>query len=393
MTELLAGSQFRSHGRIESALVHGHTATSTGSVPFVDLSLAAPLRDDLLRSIGALLDTSAFTNGAQVLEFERAFADYCGAMHCVGTGSGLDALRLALLGAGIQPGDEVVVPALTFVATYEAVSQAGGMPRVVDISMSDWNIDPAGARAAIGQRTRFLMPVHLYGQMADVRTLAELGTPLVEDACQAHGAGREGIRAGAAGLAAAFSFYPTKNLGAAGDAGALVTNDQKLANRVRALRQHGEVEKYRSVEPGYTARLDTLQAIVLLAKLPFLDAWNAARAAAARFYDEALAGVGDLRLPPVPAASQPAWHLYVVRTDDPTGLALQLAERGIGTGRHYPEPPHLSEAYSWLGHREGEFPVAEAIAREALSLPLFPGITQRQLETTATAVRSYFDRA
>ena len=233
------------------------------------------------------------------------------------------------------------------------------------------------------ERTRFVVPVHLYGQMADMRRLREIAAAqdftVIEDAAQAHGAERDGLRAGAAGTAAAFSFYPSKNLGAAGDAGALVTDDDAIAERARALRHHGELQKYRSAFEGYTARLDTVQAIVLLHKLPRLDAWIAERRAAARFYSVALEGVGDLRLPPVAEGSDPVWHLYVVRTDDPEELARHLDTRGIGTGRHYPEPPHLSEAFAWLGHGPGSFPVTERIAREALSIPLFPGISELQL--------------
>ncbi len=364
-------------------------------VPFMDLRPAhESLREDVLDAIADLIETGAFTNGPQVAEFERAYAAYCGTAECVGVASGLDALRLALLAAGIEPGDEVIVPAQTFVATVEAVVQAGGSPVLADVGEADYGLDPAAAEAAVTHRTRFLLPVHLYGQLADVRALGTLARraalDLVEDACQAHGADRDGVRAGDAGLAGAFSFYPAKNLGAFGDAGALTTNDTRLAARARALREHGQSSKYRHDLEGWTARLDTIQALVLLRKLRLLDGWNEERRAAARFYTEALAGAGDLVLPSVPDGSSPVWHLYVVRTARPEALAGFLAERGIGTGRHYPEPVHLSPAYARLGYRPGEFPVAEALARESLSLPVFPGIAEEQLAAIADAVAAFF---
>ena len=365
------------------------------TVPFFDLRPShAPLLDSLLDEIAELIDSGAFTNGPAVAQLEEAFAAYCGVPHCVGLGSGLDALRLALVAAGLEPGGEVVVPAATFVATYEAVTQSGGVPVVADVSERDYGLDPQAAAAAVTRRTRFLLPVHLYGQLADLRALQGVasgnGLTVVEDACQAHGAERDGIRAGAGGLAAAFSFYPAKNLGAFGDAGALVTADHELAATVRALREHGQTRKYKHALEGYTARLDTIQAIALLHKLPLLDEWNGQRRALAARYTEALEGLGDLRLPPVAPGSEPVWHLYVVRTSRPEELARFLAERGIGTGRHYPEPPHLSAAFARLGHRQGEFPVAEALSREALSLPLFPGMSEEQLETVVDGVAAFF---
>jgi dTDP-4-amino-4,6-dideoxygalactose transaminase len=365
-------------------------------VPFLDLApMHAPLRDELMRGVGDLIDSGAFTNGPVVSSFEAAFADYCDVDHCVGVASGLDALRLALLAGGLEQGDEVIVPAATFVATLEAVTQAGGVPVVVDVSESDYCLDPGAASASVGPRTHALMPVHLYGQLADMRALRAVAEShaidLVEDACQAHGADRDGIRAGASGTAAAFSFYPGKNLGAAGDAGAMVTADAATATRVRALREHGQTAKYVHAYEGWTARLDAIQALVLLHKLPLLDGWNEQRRAAARFYGAALEGVGDLGLPAVGAGSNPVWHLYVVRTQEPESLAAFLRERGIGTGRHYPAPVHLTQAYEWLGHRRGAFPVAESLARECLSLPIFPGISEAQLSAVTDGVRAFFD--
>jgi dTDP-4-amino-4,6-dideoxygalactose transaminase len=366
------------------------------AVPFLDLAPThAPLKEALLEEIGELFDTGAFTNGPAVGRFEEAFAAYCGVDHCVGVASGLDALRLGLLATWLEAGDQVIVPAATFVATLEAVRQAGGVPVLADISDDDYGLDPAAAAAAVDSRTRALMPVHLYGQMADMRALRTVAEKhalaVIEDACQAHGAERDGLRAGSAGGAAAFSFYPGKNLGAAGDAGAFVTNDDDASSRLRALREHGQTAKYVHALEGWSARLDTIQALVLSHKLPLLDEWNEQRRAAAAFYEDGLAGVGDLRLPPTASGSAPVWHLYVVRTTDPTALELCLRERGIGTGRHYPDPVHLTEAYAQLGYRRGDFPVAEALSRECLSLPIFPGIDEAQLAAVVDGVQSYFD--
>ena len=365
------------------------------SVPFLDLGLLhRDLKAEIVEEIADLVDSSAFTNGPQVREFEAAFAAYCGTEHCVGLASGLDALRLGLQAAGLEAGDEVVVAASTFVATLEAVTQAGGRPVVVDATDEDYNLDPAAVEAVLTERTRFLMPTHLYGQLADMRALLEVAErhdlTILEDACQAHGASRDGIAAGTAGLANAFSFYPGKNLGAFGDAGALVTDDEQLAALVRALREHGQTRKYVHDLEGWTARLDTIQAIVLQRKLPLLDRWNGERRAVAAKYDERLAGTGDLRLPPVPEGSEPVWHIYAIRTAAPEELAGFLRERGIGTGRHYPDPVHLAPAYAFLGHQRGEFPVAEALASEVLSLPMFPGMTEQQVDTVVAAVGDYF---
>jgi dTDP-3-amino-3,4,6-trideoxy-alpha-D-glucose transaminase len=370
-------------------------ASSGLGVPFYDLGpSSAAFRAALLEDVASLLDSGAFTNGPAVAEFEEAFARYVGARSCVGLASGLDALRLGLLAAGIDRGDEVVVPAATFAATFEAVTQAGGVPVVADVREDDYGLDPDAASSAVSPRTRFLLPVHLYGQMADLSALSQVaarhGVRIIEDACQAHAAERDGSTAGTVGVAAAFSFYPAKNLGAIGDAGALVTDDDELAATVRSLREHGQARKYHHALEGYTARLDTIQALALLHKLPHLDGWTAERRAIASQYTAELAGIGDLRLPVVPPGSEPVWHLFVVRTADPAALADFLAERGIGSGRHYPEPPHLSEAYSGLGYRPGAFPVAEALSREALSLPLFPGMTDAQLDAVVQAVKTFF---
>jgi dTDP-4-amino-4,6-dideoxygalactose transaminase len=374
-------------------------ASSTGavvsSVPFIDLGPAhAPLRDEILEEIAALIDRNEFATGETVIAFERAFAAYCGTGDCVGTSSGLDALRLALIAAGLTLGDEVLVPANTFFATFEAVTQAGGVPVPVDASPDDYNIDVGAAAAAAGPRTRVLMPVHLYGQLADMRGLLRLAAQhdlvTIEDAAQAHGAVRDGYAPGMSSAGAAFSFYPAKNLGAMGDAGAVTTNDASIAETVRTLREHGQREKYVHELIGWTARLDAVQAAVLSVKLRRLDEWNEQRRIVAAAYSEELDGVGDLRLPPVAPGSEPVWHLYVVRTSNRDALAWHLGDRGIGVARHYPQPPHLSPAYVHLGYRPGDFPFAEQLAAEALSLPMYPGIRDDQVTAVVSAVKSYF---
>jgi dTDP-4-amino-4,6-dideoxygalactose transaminase len=366
-------------------------------VPFVDLGpSSAAVSAAILADIEQLIERGTFINGPYVESFEREFATFCGRRHAVGVASGLDALRLGLIACGLEPGDEVVVPAMTFVATFEAVAQAGGRIVVVDVREDDIGMDMKAAEAAVGPATRFLLPVHLYGQLVDARALASLAErhrlDVLEDACQAHGAARDGIQAGTIGKAAAFSFYPSKNLGAMGDAGALVLDDEDATATMKALREHGQRSRYRSEYIGYTARLDAIQALVLSHKLPFIDGWNAERRRVADFYNAALDGTGDLKLPRQLEGAEHVWHVYAIRTAEPVELAEFLQQRGVGSNRHYPEPPHLSRAFETLGYREGAFPVAEAIARETLSLPVFPGISEEQLEAVADGVRAFFAR-
>ena len=367
------------------------------AVPFLDLrTVHADLAAEILGDIAGLIESTGFANGPAVAEFERAFAGYCGAEHCVGLSSGLDALRLGLIAAGLETGDRVIVPAHTFIASFEAIAQAGGVPVPVDVSEQDYNLDPEAAEAAVDGRTRFLLPVHLYGQLADMVALDDIARrhdlTIVEDAAQAHGASRDGRAAGVTGLAGAFSFYPGKNLGAMGDAGALLTDSAALADTMRALREHGQTAKYKHELEGWTARLDTIQALVLLRKLPLLNGWNEQRRAAAAWYTQALAGVGDLRTPTVPDGSEPVWHLYVVRTQRRDELAEFLRSRAIGTGVHYPEPPHLVPPYAHLGYGRGSFPVAEALAQEVLSLPMFPGISEEQVSAVVDSIAAFFRR-
>ena len=364
-------------------------------VPFLDLGrIHAGLKDELLEDFARLIDSGRFTNGPAVGEFEAAFAAYCGSRYAVAVSSGLDALRLGLLAGGVQAGDEVIVPALTFVATLEAVTQAGARPVIVDVREDDATIDPLAVEAAIGERTTAVVPVHLYGQLADMPRLDEVtrtgAVQLVEDACQAHGASADGVRPGGLGRVAAFSFYPGKNLGAFGDGGAIITDDEALAQRASALREHGQRAKYVHEVEGWTARLDSLQALVLLRKLPLLDAWNELRRAVAARYVEGLEGVGDLMLSGTAPGAEPVWHLFVVQTESPEALSRFLADRGVQTARHYPDAVHLTPAYRWLGYSAGDFPVAERRAAKSLSLPIFPGMEPEEIDAVIAAVRAYF---
>lgn len=387
---------------MEAAATPYHEAPAgSGSdekVPFLDLGVVhRGLKDDLLEQISKLVDSSAFINGPAVAAFEQAYATYCGLPHCVGVASGIDALRLSLEALDVGPGDEVIVPAMTFFATFEAVSQVGAVPVPVEVSLEDYGMLPAAVTDAIGPKTRAVMPVHLYGQLCDlggILACAERAKlDVIEDACQAHGAERDGLRPGERSAAAAYSFYPGKNLGAMGDAGAVVTTRNDIAEETLALREHGQRAKYQHYRIGYTARLDTIQALVLAEKLPHLDAWNDDRSRVAANYLEALEGIGDLVLPRIASASRHAWHLFVVLTANPEALGEYLAARGVATGRHYPQLPHESEAYAALGIATGTFPAAERVARSALSLPMFPGMTSAQQERVVDAVREYFARA
>jgi dTDP-4-amino-4,6-dideoxygalactose transaminase len=349
-----------------------------------------------IAAVTEVLESGMLAGGRRVAELEERFAAFIGAKHAIAVSNGTVALMCIFEGLGLTPGDEVITVGHTFNATISSILYTGATPVFVDIERDTYVIDAARIEAAITPRTRAICPVHLFGLPADMDMIVAIadrhGLEVVEDACQAHGAERDGLRAGAAGDAAAFSFYPGKNLGAIGDAGALVTDDFELAEVVRALREHGQFVKYEHALQGYTARLDTIQAAVLLRKLPMLDAWNRSRSATAALYRELLAGLGDLHLPSVPPGSLPVWHLFTVRTAHREELVTFLGEAGIGTGRHYPYPPHLCPAYAHLGYTRGAFPVSEAIARESLSLPLYPGISARQVEAVCSAVEEFFGR-
>jgi dTDP-4-amino-4,6-dideoxygalactose transaminase len=362
-------------------------------IPLVDLKAQyAALRPDIDAAIARVIANTSFIMGPEVRAFEEAFAAWCQARFAVGISSGTAAIELTLRALGVGPGDEVITTPFTFIATGEAISATGATPVFADIDPATYNLDPAAVEAALTARTRALLPVHLYGQPADMAALAAIaqrrGLALLEDAAQAHGAEIAGRRAGSLGHAACFSFYPGKNLGCYGDGGAVTTDDEALAGRLRKLRDHGRSSKYVHDELGYGHRLDALQAAILAAKLPHLDAANAARRRLAARYRQLLAGA-DLVLPYVPEGVTPAWHLYVVRTTRRDALLASLRAEGIEAGIHYPLPLHLQPAYRSLGLGAGSFPVAEAAAQQVLSLPLFPEMTDEQQERVAAAVIRY----
>jgi dTDP-4-amino-4,6-dideoxygalactose transaminase len=362
-------------------------AARTG-VPFVDLGLQhAPLKAEMLQAFDRILGAGAFILGEEVELFEAAFAEYCQARHCVGVSSGTAALTITLLAAGVGPGDEVIVPAHTFIATALAVIHAGAIPVCADVDQATGLLEPASAAAAIGPRTAAILPVHLYGQvcaMDELRALAARhGLALFEDAAQAHGANHHGARAGALSQAAAFSFYPTKNLGAVGDAGAIVTNDRELAARARRFRDLGRLDGRGHHVAGYNERLDALQAAALRIKLGHLDAWNAARRELATRYAEQLSG--SVELLGEQAGSQCVYHLFPVRTSDRDELARRLAVQGIASGIHYPLA--LADQPTLPSLRGADVPVARDWAARELSLPIFPEMTAGQLEWVAHAVR------
>jgi dTDP-3-amino-3,4,6-trideoxy-alpha-D-glucose transaminase len=371
--------------------VHTPAAPGELAVPFVRLDRDDPeLLERLLDEVRAVAEAGAFTLGADVEAFEADFAAYCEASEAVGVASGTDALALALRALGVGPGDEVIVPANTFVATAEAVSIAGATPLVVDVDPETGLLTAAIVERALQPRVRCVIPVHLYGATVDMDPLLDLaraaGIAVVEDACQAHGARYKGRRVGALGDIGCFSFYPAKNLGAWGDGGAVVTNRPDLAERVRLLRSHGERPRYRHRAIGSTARLDGLQAAILRAKLPRLDGWNAERRRAAAELRRALE-TADVVLPPLPAEGRDhVYHLFVVQAADRDGLRAGLAARGIASAVHYPVPVHRTEAYAPLGWAEGSLPVAEALAGRICSLPIFPGMDGGEIAAVASAV-------
>jgi dTDP-4-amino-4,6-dideoxygalactose transaminase len=372
---------------------------AVSNIPLVDLTVQhEQIAAEVRRGFEEVIASSSFVLGEQVATFEREFARFCGVAHCVGVANGTDAVELALRAVGVGHGDEVILPANTFVATAEAVVRAGARPVLVDCDPRLGLIDPARVKAALGPRTRALVPVHLYGQVAPMGELAELaeaaGVVIVEDAAQAQGARRFGTAAGGFGLAAGTSFYPGKNLGAYGDAGAVLTGSDELATRVRALGNHGSLVKYHHPELGFNSRLDAMQAVVLRAKLRRLAEWNAQRQVAADRYAQLLGDLEPVRLPATAPGNEHVWHLYVVQVQpggEPAARDRVLAAlhaAGVGAGVHYPVPVHLQGAFSWLGYRRGDFPVTEAAAEAMLSLPIYPGITVQQQERVATVLRA-----
>jgi dTDP-4-amino-4,6-dideoxygalactose transaminase len=364
------------------------------SIPLVDLTAQhSAVADEVAEGWREVLARTAFIGGPQAAAFEREYAEFIGAPHCVGMANGTDAIEIALRALGIGYGDECILPANTFIATAEAVCRAGATPVLVDCADDDtYLIDTDAVEAAVTPRTAAIIPVHLYGQAAPVERLRPLarriGARLVEDAAQSHGARRNGASTGALGDVAATSFYPGKNLGAYGDAGAALTGSADVATRMRMIRDHGSPAKYQHEVLGFNSRLDTLQAVVLSAKLRRLAAWNAARRAAATRYDELFSGCGAIIRPRTLHGNEHVWHLYTVRVPDRDRVLKELHEAGIGAGIHYPVPIHLTPAFAGLGYAPGAFPVAERSARELLSLPLFPEITEAQQASVASALMS-----
>ena len=361
------------------------------AVPFLDLG-PAYVRSKLAIDAALLrvAESGWFLLGPELERFEREYAAYCGARHCAGVANGLDALHLALRALGVGPGDEVIVPSNTYIATWLAVTQCGARPVPVEPVAATCNIDPQRLASAVTSRSRAILPVHLYGQPADMDAIRQVaashGLALLDDCAQAHGARYKGRPVGSLANASAWSFYPGKNLGAMGDGGGITTDDAGLDARVRVLRNYGSRVKYHNDVKGINSRLDEIQAAVLSAKLSALDAATAERAAIARRYSQAFSDL-PLVLPSVPAWAEPAWHLYVVRHPDRDALQRRLAAAGIATLLHYPVPPHLQPAYQELGLKQGDLPIAEAIHREVLSLPLWPGMRDDQVELVIDAVR------
>jgi len=358
------------------------------SVPFVNLKAQHdPLKESLQAAIQEVMDNNAFANGPFVARFEADFAAYCQAPFAVGVGSGTEALWLALLALGIGAGDEVITVPSTFVATAEAINFCGARPVFVDIDERTYTLDPELLERAITPRTKAVIPVHLFGQMADMDPILEIARrreiAVVEDACQAHGAEYRGRKAGSLGHAGCFSFYPAKNLGALGEAGAVVTRDPALAEKIRILRDHGQETKYEHSVIGWNARMDGIQGAVLRVKLRHLEPGNAARRAHARLYGEYLEGRENRITPEEADYGLHVYHLYAVRVKNRDHVLRALAGRGIACGVHYPVPIHLQKAYRALGLGRGSFPVAERCAREFLSLPMFPELTPEQVETVA----------
>jgi dTDP-4-amino-4,6-dideoxygalactose transaminase len=391
---------------------------SKDTIPFLDLAtIHTELEQGLTEVFKRALQTAGFIGGPMVEEFERAFAKICGAKHCVGVGSGTDALRFVLMAAGVKSGDIVITVPNTFIATTEAISQAGAELRFVDVDERTYNMDPAKVREYLensctvddglglvidnksGKPVTAIVPVHLYGQMADMDAILEIAEKyklmVIEDACQAHGAQYFSkkkncwLQAGSIGKAAAFSFYPGKNLGACGEAGAITTNEDGLAQKTRMIRDHGQCQKYYHDMEGYNGRLDSIQAGFLMLKLQYLAEWNRKRQVAAHKYDQMLSSVDGVIAPYCPESARAVNHLYVIRVQDRAGLQKHLGAAKIGTGIHYPVPLHLQRAYQELGYQRGDFPIAEQVASEILSLPMFPQLTAEQQTRVVDEVVSF----
>ncbi|MDP3334162.1 MAG: DegT/DnrJ/EryC1/StrS family aminotransferase [Methylococcaceae bacterium] len=366
--------------------------TESENIPFLDLKATQQeLSTELEQSFDRVLNSGWYILGPEVDAFEAEFAAYCEAKHCVGVANGLDALHLALLALGVQPGDEVIVPSNTYIATWLAVSQCGAIPVPVEPDAATYNIDPTRIEAAITARTKVIIPVHLYGQPADMAPILAIarkhGLRVLEDGAQAHGSRYQGKRIGAHGDVVAWSFYPGKNLGAYGDGGAITTDDPEIADRINVLRNYGSRVKYVNEVRGFNSRLDPLQAAALRVKLKVLDEWNARRANIAARYSHELVNT-DLILPTVPTWAEPVWHLYVVQHPQRENVQKALQAAGISTLIHYPIPPHLQTAYAELSFAEGDFPIAERIHQNVLSLPIGPHLDNAGVEAVIAALKA-----
>ncbi len=361
------------------------------NVPFLDLAAQhAPLRSELDRVIAQVIDSGAFAGGPFVESFEDDFAAFCGCEHAIGVGNGTDALWLALLACGIGQGDEVITVPSTFIATTEAISFCGATPVFVDIDERTYTMDPAALESALTPRTKAIIPVHLFGQPADLEPILKFarlhGLRVIEDAAQAHGAEYKGRKAGSMGDAGCFSFYPGKNLGAFGEAGAVVTNDAELARKIRILRDHGQVRKYQHAVVGWNCRMDGIQAAVLQVKLRHLVRGNQKRRAHAATYDLAFAGMEGVSVPLEADYARHVYHIYAIRVQERDRVISALQDEGIGCGIHYPVPIHLQPAYQHLGYRPNAFPVSERTSAEFISLPMYPELSEHQMERVAEAV-------
>lgn len=363
------------------------------SVPFLDLKIHhAPILAEINAAIAEVVSKTAFAGGPFVTAFEQDFAAYCGAKFAIGVGNGTDALWVSLLALGVGPGDEVITVPSTFMATAEAISYCGAKPVFVDIDEQTYTMDPALLERAITPRTKAIIPVHLFGQVADMDPILEIACrhrlPVVEDACQAHGAEYKGRKAGTLGVAGCFSFYPGKNLGAWGEAGAVITNDPELKAKIQMFRDHGQAKKYHHAVVGWNARMDGIQGAVLKVKLKHLDEYNHGRREKAVLYYQHLRSVEEVILPTEASCRKHIYHVYAVRVQNRDQVLQAMTERGIGCGIHYPVPVHLQDAYRFLGHGRGSFPVAEACADQFLSLPMYPELTPEQVETVARELKA-----
>lgn len=364
------------------------------NVPFLDLKVQyKQIEQDVLPMMTKTMANGAFVGGPQVADFETEFAKFCDSKYCVGLNSGTDALRFALMATGVGSGNEVITVPNTFIATTEAISQVGATPVFVDIYPDTCNMDVSRIEGKITEKTKAIIPVHLYGQPADIEPILEIaqrhGIHVIEDACQAHGALYKGRKAGSLGAVGCFSFYPGKNLGAYGEGGAIVTQNENIANKIRMIRDHGQEKKYFHQMEGYNGRLDAIQAGVLRIKLKRLDNWNQSRRENAAHYNEVLSEIAGVTIPVEADFARSVYHLYVILVDKREKLQDFLNSKDIATGLHYPLPLHLQQAYAHLGYKEGDFPVTEEVAGRLLSLPMFPELTRDQIEVVASSIKEF----